>query len=363
VMETRAPGRVPASRASREELRRRRRSFAGLVGLAVLVIVVLVLLVGRGDNAPTSAPTAPESPPGSGPSELLALSVTGSGHALLAVIGAGGSQQPAVMVLPPSMQIVVPGQGEASTDALRSLSGDSMRIAVSNAIGAWAERYAVTDLKHVGDAVDSIGGLSIDLPGVYTVGSIVMGPGKTTFSGSELVTFLYVDADDQAERWRLAVQALLREGALTPEDFTDSDDASGAASLMAMARDTDVIVPDTQIVAGTVLVPQQPDFDTMVQALFGTAPPVPVIVQNGNGVPGSGEAVARRLLPAGFRVVLSQNAESFDHDVTEIAAVEADHQDDAERAREALGVGTVSVSQVPSNLADITIVVGKDFTA
>jgi hypothetical protein len=355
---------VHASRASREELRRRRRSFASVVALGVLVIVMLVLLVGGRDDPPASTPTAPESPPGSGPSELLALSVTGSGHALLAVVGAGGSQQPAVMVLPPSMQVVVPGQGEASTDALRSLSGDSMRIAVSNAVGAWAERFAVTDLKHLGDIVDSIGGLSIDLPGAYTVGSTVMGPGKTTFSGSELVTFLYVDADDEAERWRLALQSLLRDGStFAPDDFTESDDAAGAVAFLAMARETNVIVPETQIVAGTVLVPQQPEFDTMVQALFGTAPPVRTIVQNGNGVPGIGEAVARRLLPAGFRIVLSQNAETFDHQTTEIAAVEADHQADAERAREALGVGTVSVSQVPSNLADITIVVGKDFTA
>ena len=362
-MQTRSPKRVAVSRASREELRRRRRSFAALVGLAVLIIVMLVLLLGGGDDPLTSAPTTPESPPGSGPSELLALSVTGSGHALLAVVGAGGSQQPAAMVLPPSMQVVVPGQGEASTDTLRSLSGDSMRIALSNAIGAWAERFAVTDLKHLGDVVDSIGGLSIDLPSVYTVGSTVMGPGRTTFSGSELVTFLYVDADDEAERWRLALESLLREGStFAPDDFTESDDAPGAVSLLAMARDTDVIVPQTQVVAGTVLVPQQPEFDTMVQALFGTTPPVRALVQNGNGVPGIGEAVARRLLPEGFRVVLSQNAETFDHQTTEIAAVEADHQVDAERAREALGVGTVSVSQVPSNLADITIVVGKDFT-
>jgi hypothetical protein len=35
---------------------------------------------------------------------------------------------------------------------------------------------------------------------------------------------------------------------------------------------------------------------------------------------------------------------------------------DAERIQKALGVGRVRVSQVPSGIGDITIIVGEDFT-
>ena len=90
---------------------------------------------------------------------------------------------------------------------------------------------------------------------------------------------------------------------------------------------------------------------------------MPTIVQNGSGEPGVGEAVAASIIPAGFRVVLSQNAQSFDVATTNIFANGVDHEADANRAKAALRVGRVRVSQVPSGVGDITIVVGKDFTA
>ena len=95
---------------------------------------------------------------------------------------------------------------------------------------------------------------------------------------------------------------------------------------------------------------------------FGVATPVPVIVQNGAGTPGLGEHVAARVLPLGFRVVLSQNADVFGYERTRIIANSDDALADARRIRRALGVGRVGVSQVPSGLGDITIIVGEDFT-
>ena len=90
---------------------------------------------------------------------------------------------------------------------------------------------------------------------------------------------------------------------------------------------------------------------------------MPAIVQNGNGAPGVGEQVGRQIIPAGFRVVISQNAQSFDIPSTDIFANGKQNVGDAQRAREALGIGQVLVSSVPSGVGDITIVVGKDFTA
>jgi LytR cell envelope-related transcriptional attenuator len=101
----------------------------------------------------------------------------------------------------------------------------------------------------------------------------------------------------------------------------------------------------------------------VVTEAFGTEMPVPAIVQNGNGTPGVGEEVGRRIIPAGFRVVLSQNAASFNLPTTDVIANGEDNLEDAKAARKAIGVGRVGVSQVPSGLGDITIVVGEDFTA
>ena len=76
---------------------------------------------------------------------------------------------------------------------------------------------------------------------------------------------------------------------------------------------------------------------------------VPVIVLNGNGVPGIGEGVAERLLSGGFRIE------------TLIVVGSPDDVGLAERVRDLLGVGSVSVS-VGSGIASVTVVIGKDFT-
>jgi hypothetical protein len=85
------------------------------------------------------------------------------------------------------------------------------------------------------------------------------------------------------------------------------------------------------------------------------------VVVNGSGAPGVGESVAARIIPAGFRVVVSQNAQRFDKRTTAIIASGDDHIDEAQRVRDALGLGQVQVTKVPSGLADVTIVVGKDY--
>jgi len=82
---------------------------------------------------------------------------------------------------------------------------------------------------------------------------------------------------------------------------------------------------------------------------------------NGNGVPGIGEQVAERLIPGGFRVAVSQNASEFDHPETLIVVGSPDDVGLAERVRDLLGVGGVSVS-VGSGIAPVTVVVGEDFS-
>jgi hypothetical protein len=74
-----------------------------------------------------------------------------------------------------------------------------------------------------------------------------------------------------------------------------------------------------------------------------------------------GEDVGADLIPAGFRIVLSENADTFDHQTTQIIAAGSENEPAAQDARDALGLGKVIVSQVASGLADVTIVVGKDY--
>jgi len=358
-------GPVRPSRTTRADVSRRRRRMYAIV--AVLVIVVIVAAWTRlqdGGASVGSSPTASDSTglQGRGPSKLLAFSVTGAPNALLAVVGIGGGQPPAGLVLPPGMTVIVPGQGETPTEQVQALPGDSMRISLSNAVGVWVPHYAVMNLNGFGDTIDRIGGLTVNLPDVYTVGGSVLGPGRTHMSGNQVVTFLYEKAEDTALRWSSVLEAFLKVAPAVPRsDLVETDDAAAVAAVLGAASGAEVQVAPTKVVGATAIIPAQPDFDELVGRLFGTPIPVRAFVQNGSGIPGIGEAVARDLLPQGFRIVLTGNAESFNHDTTLITAIGADHLDDANRARSALGVGAVRVSQVPSGLADVTIVVGRDF--
>jgi polyisoprenyl-teichoic acid--peptidoglycan teichoic acid transferase len=101
----------------------------------------------------------------------------------------------------------------------------------------------------------------------------------------------------------------------------------------------------------TVGVASDPEEDVRVQIL------------NGNGVPGIGQDVARKLVGQGFRLILSGNAQRLDYRKTLVITYENSEQGIAlaERARDLIGVGEVQVSAQEQGIVDLTIVVGKDY--
>jgi LytR cell envelope-related transcriptional attenuator/LytR_cpsA_psr family len=359
-------GRIQPSRVDRTDASVRRRRVYALVAVGVVVAVgIAALQIGGDDDGAAASPSVAGSaspPAASNSADLLALSVTGAPNALLAVVGTGAAGTPGALVLPQGMTLVVPGQGETVTEDVQTLPGDSMRVGVSNAIGTWADHYAVMDLARLGRVVDGAGGISANLPDAYPLAGTVLGPGKTHMTGDQVVTFLRADADDTDLRWAAVLEGLLEAAPnLTQDDLAQTDDAVASAATMKVASGAEVQVAPTQVVGGTVLVASQPEFDELVGRIFGTPVPVRALVQNGSGAPGIGEAVGRDLIPAGFRIVLSENASTFDHATTTITATGDAHLEDADAAKRALGVGEVQVTQVPSGLADVTIVVGSDF--
>jgi hypothetical protein len=361
-----AGGRVRPGRSERGARARRGKRLEAAVAIVLVIGGAAYASSQLGGDESAATPTASSPSPPQTPATLLALSVTGTPHVLLAVIGADGTPAPAAMTLPANVTIVVPGQGQATSEDLQALPGDSFQVGVSNAVGAWVEHYAVIDVGAFGGLVDRAGGLTVDLPDVYTLGTRVVGPGTTQLDGTQIRTLLSAPATDldADARWEAVLTAFLASAdPVRPEDLAETDAADAATSVLRDAKGTQVTEAPVREAAGATLIPDQPSFDQTVGELFGTAEPTSAVVQNGNGRPGVGEEAARLLIPAGFRIVISQNAGSFGHAKTDIVATDDAHRADAERAKQALGVGVVSVSGVPSGLADVSIVVGEDFEA
>jgi hypothetical protein len=315
----------------------------------------------------TSTPTSTPGPGGAGGSpQLLALSVIGAPTPLLAIVGTGRNRAaPAAFAVPMDLTLVVPGAGEMRAKDVGSLQGSSVQVALSNMIGVWARHYLVTDVDHLAVMVDAAGGLSTDLAQGFVLPTAVVGPGPVTLSGGQVKDLLVSTRGSEAPAaWKAVLGAwLAHPPVLGRTDVDQTDDLQGAGALLEAARGAHVLDVPTKDVAGTATVVDQPAFDSLVAKTLGTTPPVPVIVQNGSGRPGIGQAVARRILPAGFRVVISENAPTFGVAVTTVTANGRNHVAQARRVRRDLGVGRVRLSRVPSGIGDITVVVGKDFRA
>ena len=89
-----------------------------------------------------------------------------------------------------------------------------------------------------------------------------------------------------------------------------------------------------------------------------------VLVLNGVGTPGLGEAVRAKLAPAGFVFVGSRNAPEFGYATTQVLVREATQEGRVlgERVAAAIGVPASSVgAQDFGTVADVVVLVGADF--
>lgn len=351
------------SRLRRREQQRRRRTVELVVTLVVVVSGIAYatgqttgdVAAGAGDDSP--APGGRRAP------ALLVLQVTGAPKPLLAIVGTRGTP-PAAMGIPQGVTVEVPGAGELTTRRVAALPGPSLQVAISNLAGAWASHYAVADLAGLAAAVDRAGGVRIQLPDPAVVGDATLGPGAVRMTGAQVRIYLEAKDRNTFTRWEIVLSGLLaRPPTFDAEDLTETDDLGGVRATLEAARGAQMETLPLVQGPATLRVPNYEALDRLMARRFRTRTPAPVIVENGVGVPGIGEQVGRLIIPRGFRVTLSKNAETFDVQVTQVQALGEDNLGEARRIRAALRVGRIRVSPLPSGAGDVQIVVGKDFTA
>jgi LytR cell envelope-related transcriptional attenuator len=354
--------RTRATRLRRREREHRRRLVEVLVTLIVVALGVAYATVrsdgdaAAGDAGGTPSPVTRKAP------ALLALSVTGAPKPLLAIVGTAGSP-PAAMGVPQGLTLEVPGAGELTTRRVAAMPGPGVQVALSNVVGAWAAHYAVTDLANLATLIDRNDGMRLELPEPVTIDDVVFETGAAHMTGAQVAAYLGAEGQNTFTRWEVVLDALMASPPdLEDGDLTETDDVAGVQATLDGAKGGRLETMPIQIAAATIRVPKYAALDELMAERFGVKrTPVPVIVQNAAGGPGIGEAIGRLIIGRGFRITLSQNAESFDQDRTQIVALGEGHVRQAGRLRAALGVGRIAVSQVASGIGDIQIVVGKDF--
>ena len=358
---------VQTTRVARSAARQRRRRWTtALVASALAGAVVVWLLFAGGAPEPAPARTEGEGTapaPASAGGPTVAISLRGAAVPLMAVVAPRPGGDSPALTIPADMSLAIPGLGEGTSAAIAEQNGEGLRVSLSNTVGTWIDHYLILDRNDLASIADAAGGFTVTLPGTATLSSGTIGPGAVALTGAQVSEYLDIDGPNAFTRWEVVLPALLRAqtgGALTGR----SDDLEAVAGLLPVGGEVRIDTFPSRIAAGSTRVPDYGALDPLMAKEFGVPrPPVAVLVQNGVGDPGLGAEVAARIVPKGFRVVLSGSADTFDQRRTQVVAGGDAHVADAQRARRALGVGVVGVTDVPSGVADITIVIGKDFTA
>ena len=304
----------------------------------------------------------------------------------------------AVVYIPSHTAVEVPGRGLQGVGESYSTGGvPLLLVSAENLLGVTIDRYIELSDTAARDLFDAAGSLSVNVPNEVRVSvgddeaRLILVEGQQEVDPSLLVKMLYlrgIDGDDvELGSRHLAfwdalldrldqpeeVEALVQDA---PSAFEESDasleDHQRLLNTLAALPTSDLTIttlPVRPISAGEseLYAADEAEIRAFLTDTIGFAAParedVRVQVLNGNGVPGIGQDVARRLVGEGFRVILSGNARRLTYRRTLIITYDAtaEGQRLAERAKRLLGVGEVQVSAQQQGIVDLTIVVGKDF--
>lgn len=410
----RLPRRTTSGRRAQRRQQRRRSSLARVAGFVALTLAVALAGIGtiellRDDPTPPSDDVAPPSdtpPTDRQPTLVLATfdeAQPGARASLVVVLAYDHvDQQGTILLVPTSTVADVPGHGLLPVgEAFAFGRGPLLDATLDNLLGVDLDHVAAVSEQGWASLFTRVGGLTVDVPERLVdrqedgAAELRFAAGEQYLDGPRLAELLVFQERSETELSRLtrvqlvltgllqvlhddpeAVTALFEDGA--PMLDTPADPATvrqlltDLAAAQAEGRVDVRTLPVEPIGSGevdTYRLDTERAQQLVAERFAGSVPTTAssagrlLEIRNGNGEPGIGQHVAQLLLPAGFRVVLTGNADSFDHATTKIV-IYRDTPEQlaiAREIRDVLGVGDISVSRVPQSVVDVTIVVGDDF--
>jgi hypothetical protein len=283
------------------------------------------------------------------------------------VLASGGRREPLLLAIPPKTVVSVPGRGfEAIGETAAVGRPDTVAAAVENILGVRVDASTGMPLASLAPLVDRIGGIEVEDPEDF-------GVTDPRLNGEQTVDYLRArDAgagepgdDTRFIRWLEVTTAIVTKAHEEPSVLEEIPPAHRPVFVAAGSGRSEVFDLPVEAIGAGLARPDGDDVADIVRDYFvstaKTDQIVRIVVMNGNGRPGTGQTVARILVPSGFRLVSSLNARKFNVETTQIVAGSEELEEEAFLARRLLGVGEVYVVEQESHVADLTIVVGKDF--
>lgn len=350
--------RLPAAPEQEAEPHREPRRAWGRRGRFLALLAVMAVV---GAVAPRVAPVVLPGPapaaPGPPPDQVVVawtIRMEQTPGATFVAVLASGARPPVAVAVPAAVTINVPGQG-LGTVGEAAAGGDAglVEVALENLLGVPIDASIWSDGKDLQAGVDALGTIEVaDQP----------------LNGGQALQYLTTVGpaalpDEPFLRWQDVLDGVLRAVAVHPEAVAAFPEALRPVLEASSPEPADLYALPVIELGADLVRPDQKALDRFVEQHFLPSPTdeVRLVVLNGVGTPGVGEEVARILVPEGYRLMSSTNANTFDVRTTKLIASSGDDLGSAERARDLLGVGQVFLGF--SRLADVTIVVGRDFVA
>lgn len=379
----------------RRRRRQRRRRIVALVvaAAAVAAVAVAVVLVQRAPAPPS------EIPPQARTQRTLLVQVRGGdGTAVASVLFAHdpAARTGAGILVPPQVIVDVPGSGSGPFGRALGADPAGARNALSDLLGVTIDGSWVLDSAAFTALVDALGGVqaTADVP-VVQAGQVIVAAGSARLDGARALALATYLAPGEPEQSRLARLKSVLDGLLAA---LPADAAGVAARLSALGTGSTSTVSDTaQLLAGlkadaaasalqydslpvipidvgggvnALRVDAAAARQLVDRALAQSVPPSArkagnrVLVLNGVGTPGLGDAVRSKLVANNFVFVGSRNADRFGYLTTQVLVPAATPEQQAlgEKVAKALGVkGEVKQANL-GTVADVVVIVGSDFT-
>jgi hypothetical protein len=188
------------------------------------------------------------------------------------------------------------------------------------------------------------------------------------FLGIKIDHFVRLGLDDYKETVaKLHLEAALERAQQTDLNRDEYADFS-RTFVRVPSQDVNLIpLPVKPLMVGkeTFLQPDHEEIDRLFSLIWGISEKQRkgnprVIILNGSGVPGVGGEAAERLIGINCRVIETENADNFDYDKTQIIIYKVAEKW-ANKIRDELGTGVILSKEMPQDLADVTVVIGKDY--
>ena len=303
--------------------------------------------------------------------------------AAFALVSSGPSGPPAITVLPQDLLVSVPGFGEYRLGEAMAFDGAGLvALAVMNEFGVRIDHTIVLAPGGFAAAFPSPIAIELAVPFFVDDGSGVIRqlPGGRSVVDPALLEELLVtagagDAFEWIQRQGAVWRSVLVEVAAQPAVADAIVGVSGSAAadlLVTVAGAEDAVVATVPVEgaddggARSALTTVRDRIDGFIAERLGHLLLRPagrprVEILNGNGRIGSTRAVADILIRHGFRLIRTDNADTFDYTDTLVIAQGEAAEATAREIVELLGHGLLFLEvRAPSGIVDASIIVGTD---